>query len=110
MHGALRPPWPGGDRRFTARDWDLPVPRSPGGAFPEAAHPLRTCVRLLGAAAAGAGWALGVSAEVTPRPSFASPRLAVYLPPRLAPWRRDGKMEAKLCAGAGAPTTSPDTL
>lgn len=83
MHWAPRPPWPGGDGRFTARYWDLQVPRSPGGAFLEAAHPLRTCKRLLGAAAAGVGWALagelGASAEAPPRHSFAAPRLAFYL-------------------------------
>lgn len=114
MHWAPRPPWPGGDGRFTARYWDLQVPRSPGGAFLEAAHPLRTCKRLLGAAAAGVGWALagelGASAEAPPRHSFAAPRLAFYLLPHLAPERRDGKTGPRLCAGAGAPTTSPGSL
>lgn len=36
--------------------------------------------------------------------------LRFYLPPRLAPKRRDGKMGAGLCSGAGAPTASPGIL
>lgn len=44
-HRAPQPPWAGGDGQFTARHWDLQVPRSPGGAFPHSGP-------------AGAGWAL----------------------------------------------------
>lgn len=97
MRQAPRLPWPGGDGRFTAQDWDLQVPRSPAGAFPEAAHPLRTCERL------HTGWALarelGVSVEAAPWHSFASPRLVFYLSPRLAREWRNGKTGARLCRG-----------
>lgn len=91
-HRAPQPPRAGGDGQFTARHWDLQVPRSPGGVFPPTQD--------LPAAAAGAGWAL-------PR-GLGGPRLCLSLAGVLAASvRGDGKTGAGLWAGA--PTTSPGT-
>lgn len=101
MHWAPRPvAWGVTDDVY----WDLQVPQSPGGAFLGAAHPLRTCERLLRVcdrhrvgSGQGAVGVCGGCPTALPHPGWG------FTCPLALLRSRDGKWP-------GIPTTSPGTL